>query len=338
MSESNIKVSVITPIYNSSRYLRKCIDSFFEQSLSPIEMIVVDDKSPDNSVQIANEYKSTAEKKIIVISHKVNKRAGGARNTGLLAAHGEYVLFLDADDWMEKDMLNTMYSAAINNACDLVSCNYFEASDENKSFKTVTSVPFELNGELTIEKKKQYLIKGSAGFTKLVKRSLILKYKLFYPEKVMFEDNGIVPLFGLCASKISVITDPLYFYRIDNQTSQTKAKKTDQIISDRMQSALYFVNKSKELDLFDIYYKEIECYFVNIFYSSILKYYISGDYSFDKTFLKNMQKQVMDIFPRYKRNNLLKINKRNHFCQVIGDHSYLMLKFMRLIWRIFHGK
>ena len=117
-----MKVSVIIPVWNVEKYLEKCLDSVVNQTLQDIEIIVVNDGSPDNSQTIIDRFKNERPTKITALKVE-NGGQGVARNIGLDIAKGEYISFIDSDDWIDLDMLEVMYNEAINNNCDVVVCD-----------------------------------------------------------------------------------------------------------------------------------------------------------------------------------------------------------------------
>ena len=116
------KVSIIVPIFNVERYLERCMDSLLSQSLRDIEIIMVDDESPDNCPQLCEEYK--AKYPNVKVVHKKNGGLGFARNSGLEVAEGEYVAFIDSDDFVDTDMFQNLYEYGKKNNCDAVFCGY----------------------------------------------------------------------------------------------------------------------------------------------------------------------------------------------------------------------
>ena len=116
------QISVIVPIYNTEKYIHKCINSILGQSFRDIEIILVNDGSEDNCGQIVNEYQK-ADARIKVI-HKENGGLWSARNAGLDIATGKYISFIDSDDWVKREMLEEMYNKAEEHQADLVVCNY----------------------------------------------------------------------------------------------------------------------------------------------------------------------------------------------------------------------
>lgn len=119
---NNIKVSIIVPIYNVEQYLDRCMQSLLNQTLDGIEIIMVDDESPDRCPQLCEEYK--AKYPNVKVVHKKNEGLGFARNSGLEVAEGEYVAFIDSDDFVDTDMFQNLYEYGVKHRCDAVFCGY----------------------------------------------------------------------------------------------------------------------------------------------------------------------------------------------------------------------
>lgn len=122
--ERKLKVSIIIPVYNAEQYLRKCIESILNQELQQFELILVDDGSTDNSLSICQSYKQKDER--VQVIHQINQGVSVARNTGIKVAKGEFIAFVDADDWIEAAMYEEMYAQAIKYEAEAVVCNYVE--------------------------------------------------------------------------------------------------------------------------------------------------------------------------------------------------------------------
>ena len=130
MGSENALVSVIMPVYNVEKYLSQCINSVCTQTYNNLEIIIVDDESPDDSGTIADEYAKKDDR--IKVLHIKNRGAAGARNIGLDTCSGEFVLFIDSDDWIEPDMVEKMVNYIINENCDIVQCqSYDEYTDKS---------------------------------------------------------------------------------------------------------------------------------------------------------------------------------------------------------------
>lgn len=125
------RVSVIVPIYNVAKYLDRCMDSILNQTLKDIEIILVDDKSPDNCPKLCDEY-ACLDKRVKVIHKPINEGLGMARNSGMSVANGKYIAFIDSDDYISTDMMELLYTKAEQKSCNAVYCGYIYVTSDNK--------------------------------------------------------------------------------------------------------------------------------------------------------------------------------------------------------------
>lgn len=119
---TDTRVSIIVPVYNVEKYLVRCIESLINQTFKNIEIILINDGSTDNSLNIINEYRKK-DKRIKLINNK-NNGVSYSRNIGIKQSTGDYIMFVDSDDWIDKDAIKNMYALAIKNSCDLIMCSY----------------------------------------------------------------------------------------------------------------------------------------------------------------------------------------------------------------------
>ena len=151
---NSIKVSIIVPVYNVEKYVSRCLDSLISQTLKDIEIIVVNDASTDNSGKICDEY-AKKDDRIKVLHQKVNKGQSNARNLALEFAQGEYIVFVDSDDWVKEDMCESMYNAAVESNAKMTIFDYKvvkkDVTEERKGF---------WGDEVTIESYFKYLTPG----------------------------------------------------------------------------------------------------------------------------------------------------------------------------------
>ena len=129
---SSPKISIIVPVYNVEKYIRRCLDSIAAQTFTDWECICVDDGTPDASGKICDEY-AQKDGRFVVI-HKENGGVSSARNVGLDVAKGEYVTFCDSDDWVEKEMLEVFYNTALKNDAEVV-ISGFRTTDEHGNYQ-----------------------------------------------------------------------------------------------------------------------------------------------------------------------------------------------------------
>ncbi|MDR2151443.1 MAG: glycosyltransferase [Helicobacteraceae bacterium] len=131
---SKPKVSAIIPVYNAEKYLRKCVESVLAQTFCDFECLLVDDKSSDTSGAICDEF-ALLDSRVRVMHNSQNEGASYARKIGLDAALGEYILFIDGDDWIEPQMIAALYSKAVPTDADMVYCDYYEEKEQERILK-----------------------------------------------------------------------------------------------------------------------------------------------------------------------------------------------------------
>ena len=205
--EENPLISVIVPIYNVEPYLRKCLDSLISQTYKALQIILVDDGSPDNCGKICDEY-SALDSRITVI-HKLNSGVSSARNTGLDAAKGAYIGWVDPDDWIEPDMFEYMLEKATDYSADIVVCGRAEQYPSRTVIKG-----WNKETVYTREQALEQLINdqelGSYLWDKLCKAPLFDGVR--FPEGRTFEDVSVVHLLFVCADKTVCLPETKYHY------------------------------------------------------------------------------------------------------------------------------
>ncbi|MCP3030059.1 glycosyltransferase [Halobacillus sp. A1] len=211
------KVSIIIPLYNVEKYLRKCLRSVIDQTLSDVEIILVNDGSKDKSGEIAEEYKRNDSR--IKVIHKENGGVCSARNAGLQISTGEYIGFVDPDDWIEPNMFEVMYYKALDSNSDLVVCNYDCVYEQSTTFKWL-NIKDELIDvqELGLSNYYyEYFLKYTHGdivWNKLYKRSIINEHFIkFEKHSEVFADDLLFNLYYLCHVKtICTVNRSFYNY------------------------------------------------------------------------------------------------------------------------------
>lgn len=292
-----VKVSVIVPVYNTKNYLKKCLDSLVNQTLKDIEIIIVNDGSPDNSQDIIDEY-STKYPNIIMSYKKKNGGLSDARNYGVKKASGDYIGFVDSDDFVETDMLEKLYLKAISNDFDMVVCDIKYVFDSYS--KAVSSL---VNKDIFTTEgiKKQMVSIYPATWNKIYKKDLFKK--ITFKKNVWYEDvEFLYRLFPYLRS-IGVVKEPLINYvQRDGAITHT----FDERVYDYISNWNGIVQFYKSNNIFDEYYSEIEYSYVRYLYMTFVK--TATNFSkkeFNKACLKAKQ-NVLNTFPNYKKNKYLK--------------------------------
>ena len=212
------KISIIVPVYNTSKYLTKCIDSLLNQTLSDIEIIIINDGSKDNSESIIKTY---SDPRIRYYSQN-NSGIGKTRNKGIKLATGEFLSFIDSDDYISPDFCEKMYEKAIQDKCDLVVCNFF--LDKDNKLEEFKIKPFK-DGSLKTSPNILYNI-NLGPCNKIYKRDLIINNNILFNEELKYEDVPFVCKSLKYASKIGKVEDFLTYYVIHSQSETTTRDET----------------------------------------------------------------------------------------------------------------
>lgn len=208
------KITIIIPIYNVEKYLNKCIDSVVNQTYKNLEILLVDDGSTDASHAICDEWqiKDTRVKAI----HKNNGGVSSARNIGLAAATGDYIVFIDSDDWVVDNFVETLYKSIIKNDADIAICEYLEINEDNKNISSQfnrvrlvdkTTTGKDLLKDLVFEKFCSVVV-----WNKIYKKSIFSNLR--FKEGRFHEDEFIIHHILLKSKVVNCFSNPLYYYLI----------------------------------------------------------------------------------------------------------------------------
>lgn len=206
------KVSVVVPCYNVEQYVKKCLDSLINQTLHDIEIICIDDKSTDNTLKILQDY-AKQDKRIKLFTHSKNQGVSIARNLGIKHATGQYLGFVDPDDWVDLDFYEKLYTRAKETNADIVQGNVMITNAKNN----ITSV-----AKFNYPKNKLYSF-STAFWSAIYKHSMITKHKIFFPSGIITaQDSTFLTQITICAKNIFDVPDTYYHYlyqRVDSLDS-----------------------------------------------------------------------------------------------------------------------
>lgn len=296
-----VKVSVIIPVYNTEKYLRECLDSVINQTLKDIEIICIDDGSMDNSLQILQEY-AKKDDRIIVLTQE-NQKQGAARNKGLSIARGEYIQFVDSDDYLVKDACERIYNKGIEANLDMILIEGKVFNDKSRknietNNYTFSYIPKQFETTFNYRKCKHFITKFStATWCTAYNRKFIKEINLTFPEKVYFEDNVFFIKALFKAKKISILKNYIYMHRMhNNQTTQNWDKHladylkiTDMVLS-------YLKKEKVSADIFNEYQKT--------YFGTIAWVYNSKCNAYYK---KKYYKSIKELMKKYKADNSFSI-------------------------------
>ena len=309
-----MKISVIVPVYNVAEYLPKCLDSLLGQTLKEIEIIVVNDGSPDNSEEIVKDY----QKRYMNIKYYYKENGGlsDARNFGLKYATADYVTFVDSDDFISFDMMEKMYNEIVVSKSDIVVCefNYVYGDKLVRSYSNLnyTDVP-----------DKKYLLTPPMAWLRLYKRELFDNIQ--FKKGIYYEDLELTPKLVKYTKKISFVNEGLYFYVI-RSGSIMRQKEFNEKLYD-----IFTVLESNKKELQEEYPDEIEyMYIIHLLRTSGLRFMDYDNYE------ENINRviEVMDKeFPNWKNNPyLLKSGyKIRLICNLVYKRKYKLLGYIKKV-------
>lgn len=207
------KISVVIPVYNVEKYLELCLDSCIQQSLLSIEIIVIDDGSTDTSPDIIDRYAAKYDS-VIRAFHKPNSGLSDARNFGIDLAVGDYVAFVDSDDWIESTMLEEMYEKAISTDSDVVVCGGIKFYPNDTTKSTVMGIRGDLNDfNHSVAEKPQILFASrSYAWNKIYRRHLFSKNRHSFPSGQWYEDSAIIYNVLADANRVACVPKNFYHY------------------------------------------------------------------------------------------------------------------------------
>lgn len=247
------KVSIVVPVYKVEDYLSRCVESLLNQTYRNIEIILVDDGSPDNCPQLCDEY-AVNDSRVIVI-HKKNGGLSDARNSGIGAASGKYLVFVDSDDWVHAEFIETLVRATEDTGADVAVCGFQRVTDSETSSLTVDVNTSEIEVCSPMEAIKDILSADTKlwvmTWNKLYKKSLFTDNKILFPVGKLHEDNFTTYKLFFYAHKVARSSRDLYYYlqRDDSIMGQKFNSKRYDALEAVEETRLFA--RSKKIDIED---------------------------------------------------------------------------------------
>lgn len=289
------KVSVIIPVYNVAEYVERCVSSVINQTLKEIEIIIINDGSTDNTLDIIT---SITDKRIKIIN-KRNNGVSSARNDGIAIAKGEYILFLDGDDWVETHGLKEMHDIAVREDLDVLITNFFLDYEFGKCI--LTKMSNKISGDFV----KDALL-GNISFpswNKLFKKSLIVENYIRFPEDVRLGEDLCFNMHAfLCTQKIKHIEDAYvhYFQRNTSASNVYDDKMYDNFkIVDFIVNLIESEHRTQKYKEELLYFEYMHTYF-----------YVILRYVKETKMHKDIYDKTITKYPLYLKNPYIRENLR----------------------------
>lgn len=306
------KVSVIVPIYNVEKYLEKCINSLLSQTLEDIQIILVNDGSKDNSGNIAKEYEKNNKDRVIYVE-KENGGLSDARNYGLKYATGDFIAFLDSDDYIEKNAYEEMYNKAIEENADYVECDFI----------------WEFPNKIRVDKQYPYKNKKEmlsfvrvVAWNKLIKRQLITDNNLEFPKGLRYEDIEFTYKLIPFVNKFAYVDKPfIHYVQREGSIANVQNERTAEIFT-VLDNVIEFYKKN---NIYEEYRDELEYNYARYLLCSSLKRMCKiKDKTIRKRLLTESWKRLNSNFPNWKENAILKTVNigKNKYMRTVNKSTY----------------
>ncbi len=285
-----MKVSVIIPIYNVESYLKCCLDSVLNQTYTNLEIIIVDDGSTDNSPIICDDY--AVKDNRVTVFHLENKGAASARNFAIEKANGEYLFFVDGDDFIEPDTIEKMINLSDNGKKDIIYCDYFKYyNDNNKIYMSL--IPFfGFN-------KKTHILAMPGPVCKLLKKELFIENNLFFLPGKCFEDNAIMPLVSALAKDYSYLKEAKYYY-FQREGSSLNQEKYNPKWEDIFEVLDYLYQGFIDKKMFNEYKDELEFIYIEYLLHAANLRFIAYEEGIKN--IKKVTDEMKNKFPNWRKN------------------------------------
>lgn len=334
-----VKLSVIVPVYNMAGdgKLEYCLDSLLAQTVEDYEIIAVNDASTDNSLEILRAYEKRCPR-LKVLTYPDNRRQGGAKNEGLRAARGEWIGFIDSDDWVTPDFYEKLLRKAEETGADLVGCDYqLVGRHSMEPGRRVENNQSGQTGPLDTAKHKLHLLQPGSMVVKIYRAKVIFENRLEFPEGIFYEDNCAGPLWSLYFRHFERVPEPLYYYY--QHDASTVHVITEEKCRDRMTAAVRLYEECRERGFLEPYHDELESRFTEIYYVNTLFSYLSGVERPNLAFLRELRSGMRERFPAFRRNP--------YYAQRVGEVEREMIalfekstglfllyyRFRQLVWK-----
>lgn len=332
------KISVIIPVYNVEKYLKQCLDSVLIQTYTNLEIIIVNDNSPDKCPQIINEYAQN-DSRIKVVHNEQNQGYAKSVNNGIKISTGKYISIIESDDFIDKEMFSALRKMIVENNCDLVKCHYYQyfgAKNENISQETVLS-KIPNNKAFNLKEYPNVLKAHPSIWAALYKKELLIDNNIFFTESQNGAFLDILFTFKamICAKRIAVTDTPYLHYRQDNSTSTINNPKKIFCISDEYDLLTQYLNDHLDIKPYANPYKLKKQY--RDYKWNLQR--IAPEYKeeflnrFEKTFKKlSTEKNFENDFPtKHKRELKLLLSNPKSYLKKYGDKKEsLVKKFIKI--------
>ena len=221
-----IRLSIIIPFYNVEQYIAQCLDSVYQQDIpeEEYEVICVDDCSPDNSITLVEQY-AKKHTNLVIVRNQINRKLGGARNAGIEVAKGEYVWYVDSDDFVKPNVFKRLLEEAEKNDLDVLHFNYAEYPKDIINIRLHADTEVMSGPDMFFNASLRWWHDLITAWRKLYKRQFLLDNHILFAEHIMYEDNDYAIQVFANAMRVKHVIEKVYYYR-NNPDSITRVNYT----------------------------------------------------------------------------------------------------------------
>ena len=301
-----MKVSVIIAAYNIEKYIQRCIESVVNQSEREIEIIIVNDGSTDNTLNIINKVNELDDR--IIVINKKNQGLIEARKTGLKYANGEFILFLDGDDWLENNCIEELYKTANDKKADVVLYNAYMVYDDRKEIFDTFIEKFIDDIKKNPVKNLLLLNISPTIWSKFIKKSFLEENNIEFPQNISYAED-LAAVLNIFINKPKIVCNEKRFYNYYQRNDSISNKISSKVLE--IDDAIQFI-KEKLVEM-NIYYENKEEFEYTVFRHLLISKILRFNYLYPER---------KKVFQQYKARNI-DINKNKY---IIRDLSYRNLK------------
>lgn len=331
-----MKLSIIVPVYNmvSDGKLEYCLNSLVNQTIDDYEIIAVDDCSTDDSFAMLKDFEKRYGDKFHAVHSDVNKHQGGAKNIGIRMAKGDWIGFIDSDDWIVPDMYEKLINKAQSSGADIVGCDYSLTNEHSmKPGQIEHNNRRNQVGILDDDKRRSLILDGGSLVVKIFRRLMIIENELWFPENIFYEDNAMGNSYLVLANHFEYIEEPMYFYyQHDTSTVHTITKER---CENRMTAGRIMLDEARKHHYFDDYKTELEYKFTLLFYINTLFSYMQGVRKTQYGFVRALGKEMKRTFPNFTNNPYY--NERTHeeekkLIRMQQRSTFIFILYYKMLW------
>lgn len=307
------KISVIIPCHNVENMVSECLDSIIAQTigLEHLEIILVDDASTDDTVNVLKKYEEKYPDNIMLVLCEKNGRQGTARNIGLSYATGDFISFVDSDDWIHPDMYKVLADIMNKNECDVVQFRYMETKDKPEEMHhAIDNIDYEIVN-YSYDRKKNLLnsqILNESCTTKLYRKSLIERANVRYAEGVAYEEPLFTYPLKFYVRKVAVTDAKLYYYRYNQKGTMLSYMNNPSTMVQHLQVQLNVYLRMLHSEFIKEYKDEIDLYFIHSFYTETFYFMSVRHMPMLATMLRYMFKVIETYVPDYMDNKYINLH------------------------------